>query len=162
MDLPSGPGCSLKYLPCSHFNPHLNTSSILGHYSGSVCPARLSLRLVLCARVWMVVKVTQPGWIPLYPGVTLASESHSARRRLDLSRTYSRRRNHPNQLLFLSSSSSLFMIVPSVFYLYHSQAPHSNPTEREGCSFVSVNDTDASPSAYRLIPPLFSGVKGWG
>ena len=51
LDLPSGPGCSLKYLPCSHFNPHLNTSSILGHYRRSVCPARLSLRLVwLC--VW--------------------------------------------------------------------------------------------------------------
>lgn len=48
LDLPSGPGCSLKYLPCSHFSPHLNTSSILGHYSGSVCPAHLSLRLV-CA-----------------------------------------------------------------------------------------------------------------
>lgn len=46
LDLPSGPGSSLKYLPGSHFNPHLNTSSILGHYSGSVCPARLSLRLV--------------------------------------------------------------------------------------------------------------------
>lgn len=74
LDLPSGPGSSLKYLPGSHFNPHLNTSSILGHYSGSVCPARLSLRLV-CVRVEMVVKVTPPGWIPLYPGVTLASES---------------------------------------------------------------------------------------
>lgn len=46
LDLPSGPGCSLKYLPCSHFNPHLNTSSILGHYRESVCPARLSLRSV--------------------------------------------------------------------------------------------------------------------
>lgn len=84
LDLPSGPGISLKYLPGSHFNPHLNTSGILGHYSGSVCPARLSLRLV-CARVSMVVKVTPPGWIPLYPGVTLAFERCSAHECFDLS-----------------------------------------------------------------------------
>lgn len=99
LDLPSGPGCSLKYLPGSHFNPHLNTSSILGHYSGSVCPARLSLRLVcVCVRVEMVVKVTQPGWIPLYPGVTLASESGSAC--FGLSKKRGCRRNHPNRLLY--------------------------------------------------------------
>lgn len=56
LDLPSGPSCSLKYLPCSHFNPHLNTSSILGHYSGSVCPAHLSLRRVcVCER--------ESGWL---------------------------------------------------------------------------------------------------
>ena len=40
--------------------------------------------------------------------------------------------------------------------------PHSNPTEREGWSFVSVNDTDASHSAYRLIPPPFFFFLGGG
>lgn len=68
LDLPSGPGCSLKYLPCSHFNPHLNTSSILGHYRESVCPACLSLRLVcVCVIVYTAAQSEQ---IPLYPGVT--------------------------------------------------------------------------------------------
>ena len=164
LDLPSGPGCSLKYLPCSHFNPHFNTSSILGHYSESVCPARLSLRLV-CVCVWveMVVKVTQPGWIPLYPGVTLASESCLACSRSDLSK---------NIAAVAITLTSFYFCPVQVHYswLFHqcsisiiqqSHPPHSNPTEREGWSFVSVNDTDASHSPYRLIPPLF-WVKGGG
>lgn len=118
LDLPSGPGCSLKYLPCSHFNPHLNTSSILGHYRESVCPARLSLR---SARVRVTVRAdaTVPrGHAGLREPLCVQS--------FRLVGKHGGCRNHADRLLFLSGSSSLFMIVPSVFYLYHSPASPSS------------------------------------
>lgn len=125
LDLPSGPGCSLKYLPCSHFNPHLNTSSILGHYRESVCPACLSLRLVcVCVRHSLYgstvrTDTTVPrGHVGLWEPLCMQS--------FRLVEKHAGCRNHADQLLFLSSSSSLFMIVPSVFYLYHSAASPSS------------------------------------
>jgi len=126
LDLPSGPRCSLKYLPCSHFNPHFNTSSILGHYSESVCPACLSLRLVcVCESLagresdtGRMDTIVPRGHVGLWE--LLGMQSHW------LVEKYSGCRNHPNQLLFLSGSSSLFMIVPSVFYLYHSAVSPSS------------------------------------
>lgn len=171
LDLPSGPGCSLKYLPGSHFNPHLNTSSILGHYSGECvsCPLVIEIGCVcVCVRGRESVDgcesdtagdgyhCTQGSRWPL----RAAWRASTCRKK-----KHHRRRNQPDQLLFLSSSSSLFMMCSiSVLSLSFGRLTLliQTPRKREGWSFVSVNDTDASLSAYGLIPPPFFLGKGWG
>lgn len=131
VDLPSGLGCSLKYLPCSHFNPHLNTSSILGHYRESVCPACLSLRLVcVCVCVCQSDTVRMDAIVPGGSRWPLRAAACSRFAPFCVKKKIYKKhggcRNHCDRLLFLSSSSSLFMIVPSVFYLYHWAASPSS------------------------------------
>lgn len=65
----------------------------------------------------MVVKVTPPGWIPLYPGVTLASESRSARERFNLSERELKKKKKKKQLL-LQSPKAAFISVQFVFIIH--------------------------------------------